>query len=215
MDQGLLVRMHAKRGKESAVEALLQSALATLNEAETTVASFVVRFGRREYGIFKVFRDDDAREAHLRGPAAALQARTAELFETAPALRKFEVLAEKLPVVSTNSDTKAVLLTFKPRAGHEQEVEDFLHYAKELVLNERNTTAWFALHAEDGAYGIFDVFPGHEDRFMHLVGHVPRELAKQAFSLLGSVPNLEMMNVHSERIGTNVLGTNVLGTNVH
>lgn len=201
MSQGLLVRMHAKRGKESDVEALLQSALATLNEQDSTTASFAVRFGGREYGIFKVFPDDGARDAHLAGPAAALQARTGELFEAPPAIKKFEILAEKLPVVSTDSDTKAVLLTFKPKAGHEHEVEDFLHYAKELVLNERNTTAWFALHAEDGAYGIFDVFPGYEDRFIHLVGHVPRELAKQAFSLLGSMPNLEMMNVQAEKIG--------------
>lgn len=203
MGQGVLLRMHAKRGKEGAVEGLLASALATLNEEHGTIASFAVRFGRREFGIFKVFPDDESREAHLAGPAAALQARTDELFETTPEIRKFAVLAEKLPVITTTSDTKAVLLTFKPKAGHEHEVEDFLHYAKQLVLNERNTTAWFALHAEDGAYGIFDVFPGYEDRFMHLIGHVPRELAKQAFSLLGSVPNLEMMNVHAESIGAN------------
>src|SRR5262245_53410942 len=132
MGQGVLLRMHAKRGKESVVEGLLASALATLNEEHGTIASFAVRFGRREFGIFKVFQDDESREAHLAGPAAALQARTGELFETTPEIRKFDILAEKLPVTSTTSDTKAVLLTFKPKAGREHEVEDFLHYAKQL-----------------------------------------------------------------------------------
>lgn len=198
--RGLLVRMQTKRGKDEAVEALLHPTPSN-GEHPDTKAWFAVRFGRRDYGIFEVFPDDAAREAYLSGPFTALQARADELLDTPPTIRKFEILAEKLPVVSTTSDTKAVMLTFKAKAGRENDAEVFLRYAKELVLNERNTTAWFALHSEDGEYGIFDSFPGHEDRFMHLIGHVPRELAKQAFSILGSVPNLEMMHVQAEKIG--------------
>lgn len=39
MGQGVLLRMHAKRGKEGAVEGLLASALATLNEEHGTIST--------------------------------------------------------------------------------------------------------------------------------------------------------------------------------
>jgi hypothetical protein len=58
------------------------------------------------------------------------------------------------------------------------------------------------MRTDDGEYGVFDVFPGNEERFMHLVGHVPRELAKQAFTLLGSMPDVEMLNIQAEKIGS-------------
>lgn len=201
--RGLLVRMHARQGKEEAVEAFLNSALPLVQDEPDTTAWFAVRFGRGEYGIFDVFPDDAARDAHLSGPVAAeLKQRTPELFETAPRIQRLAVLADKLPVLITSNDTKGLLLTFKAKPGHEQEVEDFLRYAHELVNNETMTTAWFAMRTDEGEYGIFDVFPRNEDRFMHLVGHVPRELAKHAFTLLGSVPEVEMLNVQAEKIGS-------------
>jgi quinol monooxygenase YgiN len=195
--------MHAKHGKDDAVDAFLDSALPLIQDEPDTTAWFAVRFGRGEYGIFDVFADDTARDAHLGGEfATRLLQRSDELFEGAPHIQKLSVLADKLPVVSPLPDTKGLLLTFRPKPGREQEVEDFLRYAQEEVNNERNTTAWFAIHTDDGEYGIFDVFPGNEDRFIHLVGHVPRELARNAFTLLGSMPDLEMLNIHAEKIGT-------------
>jgi quinol monooxygenase YgiN len=200
--RGLLVRMHSKPGQENAVEAFLNSALHMVKDEPDTTAWFAVRFGRGEYGIVDVFPDDAARDAHLAGPvSAALKQRAGELFEGAPKIQKLDVIADKLPVVSTAPDTKGLLLTFKAKPGHQLEVEEFLRQARELVDSERNTTAWLALHTEDGEYGIFDVFPANEDRFMHLMGRVPRELAKHAFKMLGSMPELEMLNVQAEKIG--------------
>lgn len=203
---GLLVRMHAKQGKDAAVEEFLHSALPLVQDEPGTVAWFAVRFGRGEYGIFDVFPDDAARDAHLAGPVAAeLKRRAGELFETEPRLQKFEVLADKMPVVSTyHPDTKGLLLKFKAKSGHEQDVEQFFRYAHELVQNELSTTAWFAMRTNDDEYGIFDVFPSNADRFVHLVGRVPRELARQAFTLMGSMPDVEMLNVQAEKIGADV-----------
>jgi quinol monooxygenase YgiN len=204
-DRGLLVRMHARHGKDAAVAEFLHSALPLVRDEPSTTAWFAVRFGRGEYGIFDVFPDDAAREAHLAGPVAAqLMLRADDLFEGVPRMQKVEVLANKLPVVSAVPDTKGLLITFKARSGHEQDVEEFLRGARELVSNEHNTTAWFAMRTDEGEYGMFDVFPANEDRFMHLVGQVPRELAKHAFSLLGSMPELEMLNVEAEKIGSDV-----------
>ena len=201
--RGLLVRMHAREGKDSAVEDFLQSALPLVQDEPDTTAWFAVRFGRGEYGIFDVFPDDAARDAHLCGPVAtSLKQRTAELFDGPPRIQKIEVLADKLPVMSPTPDTKGLLLTFKAKSGHEQDVEEFLRFASEVVIGEHNTNAWFAIRTDDGEYGIFDVFANNEGRFLHLVGQVPRELAKHAFGLLGSMPELEMLNVHAEKIGT-------------
>jgi quinol monooxygenase YgiN len=203
--RGLLVRMHVKHGRDEAVQKFLHSALPMVRDEPSTTAWFAVRFGRGEYGIFDVFPDDAARDAHLAGPvAAALMQQAGELFETMPRIQKLEVLADKMPIVSTESDTKGLLLTFKAKPGHEQEVEEFLYAARELVESERRTTAWFAMRTDEGEYGIFDVFPRSEDRFIHLVGHVPRELARHALTLLGSMPELEMLNVEAEKIGPDV-----------
>jgi hypothetical protein len=63
------------------------------------------------------------------------------------------------------------------------------------VQEEPGTVAWFALQMESGAYGIFDVFPDNGARFAHLTGRVPRELTKHALSLLGGMPDMDMLQV--------------------
>lgn len=199
---GLLVRMLARHGKEDEVERFLRSALPMVAMESGTKAWFALRFDRSEYGIFDAFPDEAARAAHLAGPVAgALMARADELFEAAPRIQKVEVLADKMPDGTASlPNTKGVLLTFKAKSGHESELATFLRGAQPLVMEEPNTTAWFAIRIEDGEYGIFDVFPDSGARFSHLTGHVPRELAKHSLSLLGSVPELRLLNVEAERL---------------
>lgn len=199
--QGLLVRLEGKPGKDADVEVFLRSALPMVRQEPVTTAWFAIRFGRSEYGIFDVFPDEPSREAHLAGPVAmALMDQVGVLFAQAPRIQKLTVLADKLPISApVEPDTKALLLTFKAKAGHEQQVEQFLRDAKPMVQQEPKTTAWFAIHLDDGDYGIFDVFPDNGGRFSHLTGHVPRELAKHALSLLGGVPDIEMLNVLAEK----------------
>jgi quinol monooxygenase YgiN len=201
--RGLLVRLEAKPGKDVEVEEFLQSALPMVRQEAGTTAWFAIRFGRSEYGIFDVFPDEAAREAHLAGPVAkALLGQADALFAESPRIRKLDVLANKLPETAPNEpDTKALLLTFKARSGNEHGVEQFLRDAKPLVQAEPDTTAWFAIHLDDGEYGIFDVFPDHGGRFKHLTGQVPRELAKHALSLLGSLPDPDLPNVLAEKLG--------------
>lgn len=199
---GLLVRLEARHGKDREVEQFLRSAAPLVEEEIGTTAWFAVRFGRGEYGIFDTFLDDAAREEHLAGPVAiALQQHSDDLFDSPPRMQHVEVLANKMPVTHAFPDTKGILLTFKAKSGHEREVEQFLLDARPMVMEEPNTTAWFAIRTEEGQYGIFDVFPDNGARFVHLVGHVPRELAKQARTLLGSVPELEMVSVQAEKLG--------------
>lgn len=200
--RGLLVRLEAKAGQESAVEDFLRSALPLVQKEAGTTAWFAVRFGRGEYGIFDVFPGDAERKVHLAGPVAqALQERGGQLFSRPPRIQKLAVLANKLPAGRVREqDTKGLLLTFKAKAGHEQEVENFLRNAEHLVKDEPKTTAWFAIHTDEGEFGIFDVFPDNGGRFAHLAGHVPRELAKHALTLLGSMPDMEMLSIEAEKL---------------
>jgi quinol monooxygenase YgiN len=200
---GLLVRLEAKSGKDAEVEEFLKSALPMVRQEAATTAWFAIRFGRSEYGIFDVFPDEAGREAHLTGPVAkALMEQADVLFAEPPRIQKLNVLADKLPAnAPVEPDTKGLLLTFKAKSGNEGEVEQFLRDARALVQEEPETTAWFAIHLDEGEYGIFDVFPDHVGRFKHLTGHVPRELAKHALSLLGSIPDPELPSVLAEKLG--------------
>lgn len=198
---GLLTRLSARSDRDADVAEFLRSVLAIEEEEPDTTAAFAVRFGRGEYGIIDIFADDAARQAHLDGPVmSALQQQRGTLFDDDPRIEKLEVLADKWPVMESAPDTKGLLLTFKAKAGHEQDVEQFLCNAQPMVMEEVSTTAWFAIRTEAGEYGIFDVFPDNEARFLHLTGHVPRELTKHALSLLGSMPGLELVNVTAEKL---------------
>ena len=201
--RGLLVRLDVKHGKDAEVEEFLRSALPLVRAEPATTAWFAIRFGRGEYGIFDVFPDDAGRDAHLGGAvAAALMSRAGELFDQPPRIQKLDVLASKLPATPpAEPDTKAILLTFRAKSDHTGDVEQFLRDALPLVEAEPKTTAWFAIHLDDGHYGIFDVFPDNGGRFAHLTGQVPRELAKHALTLLGSVPDPDLPNILAEKLG--------------
>jgi quinol monooxygenase YgiN len=198
----LLVRLEAKSGRDLDVEKFLRSALPLVRQEPATTAWFAIRFGRSEYGIFDAFPDEDARHAHLAGPVArGLLADSDLLFAEPPDILRLDVLADKLPVtVPTEPLRKGLLLTFRAKAGHEQQVEYFLRDAQAMVEKEPKTIAWFAIRLDDGEYGIFDVFPDNAGRFAHLAGHVPRELAKHALSLLGSVPDMQMLDIIADKI---------------
>jgi hypothetical protein len=177
--------------------------LPLVNEEPATTAWFAIRFGRSEYGIFDVFPDEAGLAAHLSGKVAkALMERSGELCDGPPRIEKLDILSEKLPGAATVVDlvTKGLLLTFKPKSGNERAVEDFLRSAQPLVMDEARTAAWFALRTPAGEYGIFDVFPDNAGRFAHLSGHVPRELAKHALTLLGGFPDIDMLDVLAAKV---------------
>lgn len=201
ISKGLLVELDARPGKDGEVEAFLQSALPMVATEEGTKEWFGFRFGRSRYGILDVFPDDLSRQRHLAGPVArALQENADRLLATPPAIQTFDVLASKLPdSLLTDADTKALLLTFEAKEGHEKDAEAFLRGAQDMVEAEPDTTSWFALKLNDGKYGIFDSFPDNTSRFKHLIGRVPRQLAKKSPWLLGGLPDMEMLNVVAEK----------------
>ena len=68
---GLLIRLHARPGKEEDVETFLEGVMPIIRDEPATTALFGVRFGPAEYGIFNAFPDEAGRAAHVSGLAAA------------------------------------------------------------------------------------------------------------------------------------------------
>ena len=94
----LLVRLHAKPGKEADVARFLEGGLALANQEATTPIWFALRLGPATFGIFDAFADDTGRKAHLAGPiAAALMAKASELLAEPPQIEHVDVLGAKIP----------------------------------------------------------------------------------------------------------------------
>ncbi|HWZ83610.1 MAG TPA: hypothetical protein VNW47_13345 [Terriglobales bacterium] len=96
--KALWVPLHAKPGKEAAVEEFLKGGLGLVQQEPATTAWFALKMGPSMYGIFDVFPDDAGRDAHLSGAVAkALMAQAADLLAEPPRIDKLDVLAVKLP----------------------------------------------------------------------------------------------------------------------
>jgi quinol monooxygenase YgiN len=94
----IYVELKAKPGKESELASFLKSAQGLAVEEKGTIAWFAVRFDANTFAIFDAFKDEAGRDAHLSGPiAVALMGRAEELLAVPPAIRKANVLADKLP----------------------------------------------------------------------------------------------------------------------
>jgi quinol monooxygenase YgiN len=199
---GLLVRLKAQSSRIAETEEFLESAVAQVQAEPATAAWFALRFGRGEYGIFDAFGDEQGRQAHLQGQVVgALLAQAPQLFEKKLDIDMVDILASKMPAeLPAEAITCALLLSFRAREGNELKVEQFLRDAQALVQEEPRTIAWYALRWPERRYGIFDVFPDHGSRFSHVTGHVPRELAKHALTLLGGMPSMDMLDVLASHV---------------
>lgn len=96
VNKGLLVRLEALPGKEAELEAFLVGARSIVLDEPGTVAWFALKLGPSTFGVFDVFPDDAARDAHLAGGVGqALGPNTGKLFSE-PTVEKLDVIADKL-----------------------------------------------------------------------------------------------------------------------
>lgn len=97
LTKALLVRLEALPGKESELAAFLTEARTIVMGEPGTVAWFAIQFGPSSFGIYDVFPDDEARDAHLAGGVGqALGPNTGVLFSE-PQVEKVDILADKVP----------------------------------------------------------------------------------------------------------------------
>ncbi|HTU11503.1 MAG TPA: antibiotic biosynthesis monooxygenase [Allosphingosinicella sp.] len=96
---------------------------------------------------------------------------------------------QRLPVV------KALFVRLVAREGKSAELETFLRDGLAAVMEEPDTTSWYAVRFSDHEFAIFDTFPSDEARLAHLAGKVGRALIARTPELLEGAPNIEQAQV--------------------
>jgi len=97
LTKALLVRLDALPGKEAELADFLTQARSIVMEEPGTIAWFAIQFGPSTFGVYDVFPDDEARDAHLAGGVGqALGPNTGVLFSE-PHVEKIDILADKIP----------------------------------------------------------------------------------------------------------------------
>jgi quinol monooxygenase YgiN len=197
----ILACMKAKHGEQAALEALLRNAAPAAHEDESLIAWVALRFGSHDYGLFAAFADTAAREAHTGGALAALLREAGLHLDEGVHVENLDIVSRKLPPsLPAQPDTKALLLNFKAKQNGAEAVEAFLRDSRPQVMAEEETTSWFAVRYEEGSYSLFATFADSGGRLKNLVGYVPSQLARQALHLLGSMPDMDMLDVIAAKI---------------
>lgn len=198
----LLSHFESAPGHAGDLEHHLEQEAEALCGDPVVAAWLAFRYGRDEYGAFAAFPDDAARRSHVaRNETRDVYDGPDRWLARPTTTTRVDVFAHKLPDHLLDEPvTKGLLLTFEPRHDHDEEVRRFLIDALPIEESEPSTSAWFGVRLDDGVdrpgtYGLIDVFPDSAGRRRHLAGHVPRELAKEAFTLLGGMPEVHFVDV--------------------
>lgn len=93
------------------------------------------------------------------------------------------------------SSSIGLLVTLQAKSGKEAELADFLNAARDLVVEEPDTSTWYAFRINSSQFGIYDTFPHEEGRKAHLAGKVATALGAKADELLASPPSIQPIEV--------------------
>ena len=97
LTKALLVRLEALPGKEAELADFLVQARSIVMDEPGTIAWFAIQFGPSTFGVYDVFPDDAARDAHLAGGVGqALGPNTGVLFSE-PQIERIDILTHKVP----------------------------------------------------------------------------------------------------------------------
>ncbi len=93
------------------------------------------------------------------------------------------------------SVNKALFVRLRAKTGKEAELEAFLRDGLSAVMEEHDTTTWYAVRFGHDDFAIFDTFPGEPGRLAHLAGKVGRALIAKTPELLDGMPKIEHAQV--------------------
>lgn len=92
-------------------------------------------------------------------------------------------------------DNHAIWVQLEAKPGKENEVEEFLKSAQPLAAKEKGTTTWYALKLGPSKFGIFDTFPGEQERDLHLSGDIAKALFSKAEELFAKPPEVHKLAI--------------------
>jgi quinol monooxygenase YgiN len=90
---------------------------------------------------------------------------------------------------------KALFVRLVARDGKGDDVETFLRGGLAAVLEEPDTSTWYAVRFGPLEFAIFDTFPHDAGRQAHLAGQVGRALAARTPELFDAAPRIEHAEV--------------------
>ena len=90
---------------------------------------------------------------------------------------------------------EALFVRLIAQDGKGDEVETFLRGGLTAVIEEPDTTTWYAVRFGQRDFAIFDTFPSDAGRLAHLSGKVGRALIAHAPELFEGAPKLENAQV--------------------
>ena len=91
--------------------------------------------------------------------------------------------------------TKALFVRLTAKDGKGGEVESLLRDSLAAVMEEHDTTTWYAVRFGHHDFAIFDTFPGDVGRLAHLAGKVGRALIAHTPELFEGAPKIEHAQV--------------------
>lgn len=94
----------------------------------------------------------------------------------------------------------ALYVELKAKPGREEDVATFLAKARDLVVAETGTVAWFAVRFDKATFAIFDAFKDEAGRAAHLNGAVAAALMANAAELLASPPDIRQPSVLADKL---------------
>jgi quinol monooxygenase YgiN len=94
----------------------------------------------------------------------------------------------------------AIYVELKAKPGREEDVASFLAKARDLVMAETGTIAWFAVRFDKATFAIFDAFNDEAGRSAHLNGAVAAALMANAAELLASAPEIRQPSVLADKL---------------
>jgi quinol monooxygenase YgiN len=96
--------------------------------------------------------------------------------------------------------TVGLLVRLEAKPDKVADVERFLESGLDIVNEEPDTIAWFAIKMGPRSYGIFDVFPTDDGRQAHLEGRVAEALMAQASDLFSEPPDIGQIDVLAAKL---------------
>lgn len=99
--------------------------------------------------------------------------------------------------------TVGLLVRIEALPGKEEDVAAFLRSGLALVLEEPDTTSWFAIRMGPTTFGIFDAFPGDAGRNAHLNGKVAAALMDSVGKTI-EPPTIEKVDVLAAKLDVDI-----------
>jgi quinol monooxygenase YgiN len=93
-----------------------------------------------------------------------------------------------------------LFVRLEAKTGREEEVENLLKRALQMVDEEPATTVWFSFRLGPTTFGIFDTFPDDSGRQAHLQGAVASALKEKGPELLAEDPVIEPLDILAAKL---------------